>query len=267
MKEIKTEVINTTKQIGDLIDWLVLRHAPPVPYSPTMYIDLEGVNLCREGSVSIFTLLIDTGIPTQRVCFIDVHVLGAQAFNTTGDKHKTTLKDILQDNMIPKVFFDVRNDSDALFSHFGVQLQGVEDVQLMESATRRTTTSRRLLSGLAKCVEKNAPVSFGGSGSGSWKLAKEKGERLFKPEYGGSYEVFNQRPIPAEIVDYCVGDVQCLPDLRDKFWGSRDLQWRDLVKEESTKRVAASQRSEYQPHGRDKALAPWSADQNRILDQ
>ena len=112
MKDIKTDIINTTKEIGDLVDWLVLRHAPPVPYSPTMYIDLEGVNLCREGSLSILTLLIDTGIPTRRVYLIDVHVLGAQAFNTTGIKQKKTLKDILQDEKIPKVFFDVRNDSD-----------------------------------------------------------------------------------------------------------------------------------------------------------
>ena len=137
MKDIKTEIINTTKQIGDLVDWLVFRHAPPVPYSPTMYIDLEGVDLCREGSLSILTLLIDTGIPTGRVCLIDVHVLGAQAFNTTGVRRKT-LKDILQDEKIPKVSFDARNDSDALFAHFGVALQGVEDIQLMESATRRT---------------------------------------------------------------------------------------------------------------------------------
>ena len=53
MRDIETEVINTTKQIGDLVDWLILRHAPPEPYEPTMYIDLEGVNLCREGSLSI----------------------------------------------------------------------------------------------------------------------------------------------------------------------------------------------------------------------
>jgi exonuclease 3'-5' domain-containing protein 1 len=92
-----------------------------------MYIDLEGVDLCREGSLSILTLLIDTGIPTIRVCLIDVYSLGAQAFDTTGIKAKT-LKDILEDEKIPKVFFDVRNDSDALFTHFGVALQGVEDV-------------------------------------------------------------------------------------------------------------------------------------------
>ena len=264
MKDIKTDIINTTKQIGDLVDWLV---APPIQYSPTMYIDLEGVNLCREGSVSILTLLIDTDeIPTRRVYLIDVHVLGTQAFNTTGAKEKT-LKDILQDEKIPKVFFDVRNDSDALFAHFGVQLQGVEDVQLMESATRKTTQSRRLLSGLAKCMEINTPMLFGGGGLGSWEQAKDKGERLFKPERGGSYAVFNQRPIPEEIIDYCVGDVQCLPELREKFWGTRTVAWRDLVKEESKKRVAASQRPEYQPHDREKALAPWSVDQNKTLDQ
>ena len=262
MEDIKTDIINTTEEIGELVDWLVLRHVPPIPSSPTMYIDLEGVNLCREGSLSILTLLIDTGISTRRVCLIDVQVLGAQAFNTPGVKQKT-LKDILQDENIPKVFFDVRNDSDALFAHFGVRLQGVQDVQLLESATRRTTKSRRLLSGLAKCVEDNVPMS----GRENWKLAKGKGERLFKPEYGGSYEVFNQRPIPEEIIDYCVGDVQCLPELREKFWGAGTVGWKDLVNEETKKRVAASQRPDYQPHGRDKALASWSADQNRTLDQ
>jgi exonuclease 3'-5' domain-containing protein 1 len=28
-----------------------------------------------------------------------------------------------------------------------------------------------------------------------------------------------------------------------------------------------SQRADYQPHGRDRALAPWSKEQNTILDQ
>lgn len=48
MRDIKIEVINTTEQIRDLVDWLVFRHAPPVPYSPTIYIDLAGVDLCRK---------------------------------------------------------------------------------------------------------------------------------------------------------------------------------------------------------------------------
>jgi hypothetical protein len=28
MRDIKIEIINTTEQIGDLVDWLVFRHAP-----------------------------------------------------------------------------------------------------------------------------------------------------------------------------------------------------------------------------------------------
>ena len=268
MRSINTEIINTTKQVADLVDWLVLRHEG-WQFSPTMYIDLEGVDLCREGSISILTLLIDTGIPTGCVCLVDVHTLGAEAFNTPSLKAKTlgkTLKGILEDEKIAKVFFDVRNDSDALFAHYGVALQGVADVQLMESATRRTTEARKYVSGLAKCIEQNVvwPLTFGNLAS--WKLAKEKGERLFKSEHGGSYDVFNLRPIPADIVAYCVGDVQCLPHLREKFAMGTN-RWQDLVNEETKKRVAVSQRPEYQPRGPDRALAPWSGDQNRTLDE
>jgi len=59
-----------------------------------MYIDLEGVNLCYKGSISILTLLIDTSILTRRVYLINIYTLGAQAFNTTSAK-QITLKDIL----------------------------------------------------------------------------------------------------------------------------------------------------------------------------
>ncbi len=51
MRHIKAEIINTTNQIGDLVYQLILRHAPLEPYEPTMYIDLEGVNLCCKGSL------------------------------------------------------------------------------------------------------------------------------------------------------------------------------------------------------------------------
>jgi exonuclease 3'-5' domain-containing protein 1 len=50
---------------------------------------------------------------------------------------------------------------------------GWEDVQLMESATRTTTRSRKYLNGLAKCVENCVLYD---SDLTSWKLAKEKGE-------------------------------------------------------------------------------------------
>ncbi|KAF2000417.1 hypothetical protein P154DRAFT_576095 [Amniculicola lignicola CBS 123094] len=216
MKNIRTQTIDTIDQIKGLVDWLVVHHTLPTPFSPTMYIDLEGVSLSRLGSVSILTLFLRVDGPISPIFLIDVHTLGSQAFETAGTKEKT-LRDVLQDKEIPKVFFDVRNDSDALFAHFGVALQGVEDVQLMESATRKTTASRKRVAGLTSCIEDNASTCFGGSGLVSWKQAKENGSRLFKTELGGSYEVFNQRPIPDDVVSYCVGDVQCLPELRDQF--------------------------------------------------
>jgi len=63
-----------------------------------------------------------------------------------------------------------------------------------------------------------------------------------------------------------MSDVQCLPELWDRF-RSQTNRWRDLVNDETKKRVAASQKPEYQPHGPDRTVAPWSDDQNRTLDQ
>jgi exonuclease 3'-5' domain-containing protein 1 len=86
------EVVNTTQQIISLVDRLVLRHDRSFMYEPVMYIDLEGVDLCREGSVSLLTLLLD--VPIRHVYLIDVHTSGQAAFNTAGEKLKT-LKDVL----------------------------------------------------------------------------------------------------------------------------------------------------------------------------
>jgi exonuclease 3'-5' domain-containing protein 1 len=259
MKDVKTEIIDTAEHIGALVDWLIFRHAAPVPHSPTMYLDLEGVNLCCKGSISILTLLIHKGIPIGRACLIDIHRLGAQAFQTAGAKQKT-LQDVLQDEKIPKVFFDVRNDSDTLFAHFGITLQGVEDVQLMESATRKTTASRKFSNGLTHCVE-----CIPCMGDERSQLAKQKGEELFNPKHGGTYVVFNIRPIPRDMIFYCVGDVQYLPELREKLCSMQTLRWRNLVIAETRNRVAITQRLDCQPHGLYKRMAPWSGKDNITL--
>jgi exonuclease 3'-5' domain-containing protein 1 len=266
---IQTEIIDTVDQVRKLSDWLDYRLGRPPPWDSTMYMGLEGVNLCRKGSISILTILVDsgvaeTGIATRYVYLVDVHKLGKAAFNTAGRK-RTTLKDILEDEDTPKVVFDVRNDSDALFAHFGVSLQGVEDVQLMDSATRATTVSRRTLNSLAKCIERNTRIDS--KEHASWKLAKERGERLFMARHGGTSEIFNQRPIPEEIISYCAGDIRYLPELREKLWKSRAEEWQDFVKQESQNRVKASQKPDYLPQGPDKMSAPWSEDQNKLLDE
>jgi exonuclease 3'-5' domain-containing protein 1 len=138
----------------------------------------------------------------QWILLVDGHKVGTQAFDTAGSTTEKTLKDFLQDASVSKVFFDIRNDSDAVFAHYDVALQGTEDVQLMESVTRKTSASRRLLNGLQKCVE---DYVVGDSERAKWRWREYK--QLFQIVCGGSYEAFKKRPVPADIVAYCVGDV------------------------------------------------------------
>lgn len=67
MKGITTEIVNSPEQVGVLTDDLTLLHAPQLPLSPVMYIDLAGADLSREGAVSILTLLLDAPKATRRV--------------------------------------------------------------------------------------------------------------------------------------------------------------------------------------------------------
>ncbi|GLA08253.1 hypothetical protein AnigIFM60653_009782 [Aspergillus niger] len=65
------------------------------------------------------------------VSFIDT--LEAFDYATTTGK---TLRSILESDGIPKVFFDVRNDSAAMFHQYQVELAGIYDLQVMEVGTR-----------------------------------------------------------------------------------------------------------------------------------
>ena len=148
----------------------------------------------------------------------------------------------------------VRNDSDALYNLYSVYMRGVVDVQLMELRTR--TGSRRLLNGLARCLEgyfKSARMVVEAL---EWNEAKQAGLRLFAPERGGSYEVFNARPMRQAIVDYCIQDVTFLPDLYDLYAQGLTPFWKRRLDAEALRRVAVCQQQSYLPQGRHKVLAP-----------
>ncbi|KAH7417746.1 hypothetical protein BKA64DRAFT_690659 [Cadophora sp. MPI-SDFR-AT-0126] len=95
--------------------------------------------------------------------------LGDSAFSTA-ETSGQTLKGILEPDTIPRVFFDVRNNSDALFSHY-------EDALIVFS----------------KYIERNITLLV--SERKAWMETKAKGLNLFAPERGGNYEVFNVRPL------------------------------------------------------------------------
>ena len=238
------EFVDTCSAVADLVD--TLSNLPISP--PSLYIDLEGISLSRNGSVSIMQLLV---LPKKQTFLIDIHTLGSKAFLTIG-KSSETLKGILESASIPKVFFDVRNDSDALFSHFQISLAGIVDLQLMELATRRF--SRRCVSGLTKCIERDLDLSL--AEMRVWKATKEKGLKLFAPERGGSYEVFNIRPLPNDMRLYCIQDVQLMPSLWSYYNSKITITWELRVQSATKERVALSQSKFYNGNGRHMALGP-----------
>ncbi|KZL80138.1 3 -5 exonuclease [Colletotrichum incanum] len=222
--------------------------------TPSLYLDLEGANLCREGNISIIQIYVS---PRKHAYLIDVCALGHKAFSTPGKKSSWTLKDVLESLEIIKVFFDVRNDSDALFAHFGISLDGVQDIQLMEFASR--VAHKSYLCGLAKCIDRDSPLTP--EERRTWSVVKEMGRKLFDPACGGGYAVFNKRPLPREILQYCIQDVQHLPQLWLAYNQKLTPDWKVLVREESQARIKLSQSAEFSGQGRHMALPPvgWAS--------
>ncbi|KAK7943760.1 uncharacterized protein PG986_012873 [Apiospora aurea] len=220
---------------------------------PSLYIDLEGVKLLRDGTISTMQLFV---APLGTTYLIDIYSMQSTAFTTRGRKSNRSLQDVLESGATTKVFFDVRNDSGALFSHYSIRLRGVADLQLMELAAR-SYGSRRFVNGLAKCIERDLGLSP--AEKRAWAEGKERGLALFHPDRGGDYEVFNQRPLAQELKGYCVADVRFLP----RLWAVYDIKiaarWRPRLRsatESRVRRVRESQSATYNPHGPERARAP-----------
>ncbi|KAI0444184.1 hypothetical protein F4803DRAFT_512296 [Xylaria telfairii] len=128
----------------------------------------------------------------------------------------------------------------------------------MESAANYST-SRKYLNDLTTSIE-----TFVLSPKLSWNRAREKGELLFNPERGGSYEVFNQRPIPNDIISYSAENVMALPVMW-MFYNWGDIRRNKLAKKETEKRIAASQKPDYEPNGPSSIWSPWSGNQYKVL--
>ncbi|KAK6387924.1 hypothetical protein LTR81_027264 [Elasticomyces elasticus] len=140
-------------------------------HPPRLYVDLKGNNLSRNGTLSLVTIPLE---PESEVYLVDVTTLGRDAF-TTASTGGCTLKPVLESRDIVKVFFDIRNDSDALFGLYEIRVAGIEDLQLMELASRNF--SKRHVNGLAKCIERDSTIPF--VERRGWQLVKDNGKHLF----------------------------------------------------------------------------------------
>ena len=290
--------VSTEEEVGLFVHEIARLPTKP----PALYLDLEGAQLSRHGTLSLITVYVQ---PLDHTYIIDVTTLKDKAFNTVAtnksapvvqgiiDSHakdfsyasessaancdsmwssslldtnsnptastsmtNITFKSILESSTITKVFFDVRNDSDALYSHYGICLAGIEDVQLQEVASRPSYQPKKFLRGLAKCIAND--IHLPRKEKAEWTEVKNSGVHLFAPERGGSYAVFDQRPLADVIVRYCVNDVRYLPLLRDEYLPLLDARWKAQVALETKRRVVESQSETYQPQGKNKVVSPWA---------
>ncbi|KAH7018061.1 ribonuclease H-like domain-containing protein [Microdochium trichocladiopsis] len=162
-----------------------------LPETTSLYVDLEGHWLSRAGSLDIITLL---SLPDGQVRLIDVCTLQHAAFSTQAattttksrGRPRTTLKSILEDPAVPKYLWDVRNDADALFAHYGIALAGVTDLQLLENVARRAHPvhghRRRYLRGLARSIETDLALTP--AELALWAGTKDRVRALMEPQPG-----------------------------------------------------------------------------------
>lgn len=253
---IETIVIDSASLLPSVIDAAVIGLQPGVP---SLFIDLEGIQLGRHGSISIMSLYIPS---KKRVYLIDIHKLGKEAFSTVNSDGKS-FKFILESPDILKVLFDVRHDSDALFGLYGISVDGIRDVQLMELGTR--TGSKEFLAGLKNCVDNDSTISK--MEKTAWGRIKDYTRQLFDPSLGGRYEIFNERPIRPVIAEYCAGDVTLLPNLFNvydaKLHAPGETFWELHVLETTEDWIRLSQSPNFDGTSKANVCGPWDDDSIR----
>ncbi|KAF8623361.1 hypothetical protein AX17_007439 [Amanita inopinata Kibby_2008] len=244
-------LVNTLELLHDCLADISPIPPPNRPYY--LAVDVEGVNLCRRGRISILQLQSSL---SDVVWLVDVTVLGAQAFEEV-DEQGRSLRSVLQRPNIQKWFYDVRNDSDALYNLYGISLNNVYDLQLLELANRLSRgKNARFLRSLEKATEDYLIINR------DWKAIKELGISLFVPARGGHYEILEKRPLDPRLVAYCEQDVSVLFDLAKALrtqMGMQGKDWELRVFVASTSRVALARNPRYRgdSNGPRKALAPW----------
>jgi exonuclease 3'-5' domain-containing protein 1 len=231
-----------------------LHNLPTNP--PSLYFDLEGTKLSRNGSVSLLQLFVS---PPNHVYLIDIHILGTTAFTTAGTNGQTTLKTILESTSIPKVCFDVRNDADALYAHFHIALQCIHDIQLMENASRKPGASKQWLNSLTRCIETDGPLTT--RQKQTYIAIKDKAKEKLDPSKGGSPRVFEARPLDTDIKANCEQDVRLLAPLWKVYNDRLAPDWKRKAEQEARCRVQGSQDAGYgsQSSGQ-RARGPWQGD-------
>ncbi|KAF4984067.1 hypothetical protein FZEAL_680 [Fusarium zealandicum] len=221
-------------------------------FREALFIGLEGWKLSRTGTISILTIFNPL---RNQIWLFDIQTLGHAAFSIIDPLTGSSLKSILEDASVPKYFWDVRNDSDAIWALYGIALAGVTDIQLLEIASRHG--NKMFLSGLDKAVQHDGKIRF---------VQGEKWLRIERKVRTAMNEnVFSSRPLDPTTMQYCINDVVHLPKLKDVYLGRISEDWRSKAIEESRKRVDVARLPSYNTHSPENAVGPWPEETYRAV--
>lgn len=208
-------------------------------------VDLEGENLGREGTI---TLMIIFNEEISTCWLVDVHVLGAKAFDTSIDTENEidttdifpcekldagvralSVRSFLESRTRIKLFWDVRMDSNALWFLYKVKVAGIHDVQLRVVLALR----REYLISLKVAVCKYV------------KLSPQERTAFEDTKSGMDYTIFSQRPLTERAINYAIGDVRYIMELYHHFYDYLDDMQRWMCLFEDGHRLAVSRSIDY----------------------
>lgn len=209
----------------------------------TLYVDLEGNKLGRHGTITLITILVH---PQKVTRLVDVLTLGSLAFTTSAGDGRT-LKSTLEDPNLTKCFWDARTDADALWALYQVCLAGVIDIQLLENASR--ARKRTYLCGLDKAIQYDLNMDY--KERQRWMKTKDEIRKLL------STDVFSKRPLDAKTIEYCINDVEKLPELRAVYINKLTPVWLNKVDVETKRRLTVARSPAWTPQSQENARGPW----------
>jgi hypothetical protein len=162
-------------------------------------VDCEGVKLSKQGELCLVSVATQS-----RVFVFDICALGTSAFDAG-------LQELLTKPHLRKVFQDARQDADALYWQFGIDVTPIWDAQVADVIHRRLMGQHtEFVSGLPKLLSKHCPDHPAAA-----RIIQSK--KATNVEVNENPDLWRQRPLQPYLFEYAVLDVLTLPPLRKQL--------------------------------------------------
>ena len=229
--------VNSEAMVVAMLDDLSISHSE----IPLLSIDIEGLNLGKKDGQTYLMQIYDS--QSHRVYNVDIYTLGRAAFTTPASNGEINLEMVLESAEILKLFCDVRGDSYALFSEFGIRLQGIQDVQNVQVASRPTARSRRWRPSLDRLILDHARLPYAEQKAAEGY--KKAGKDLCR---GFGYEQFSVRPLRGDLAVYAANDVLYLGNIRNNLVASMTEERLTSADIQTERSILRTHQPDYNPN-------------------